>query len=166
MRKAALAAVPAAVLAIGLPFAAKWEGRVNEAHFDRYAQIYDICYGNTRIDGRPVRPGDRRTDAECLDLLRVDWSAAYRDITAEYPALKTAPASVQAMATDLAYNVGAPAIVAATTTSAYLRTGQWRAFCEILPAWKNAGGKPVQGLINRRADAVPLCLSGLKGCQE
>jgi lysozyme len=36
--------------------------------------------------------------------------------------------------------------------------GRWRKGCDGFGAWVNAGGKRVQGLVNRRADERALCL--------
>ncbi|MFD2175681.1 lysozyme [Rhodobacter lacus] len=153
--------VPALVLAIGIPFAEKWEGKVNTAHWDRYAEIWDICYGNTRVDGRPVQKGDTATDAECRELLITEWTKAYVEMVTTYPLLATAPPGVQAMATDLDYNAGLGNIKAAPGTNRALATGNWRAFCEILPQWRKSNGQFVPGLLNRRNDAVPKCLASV-----
>lgn len=34
-----------------------WEGLVLKAHWDPFAKIYDICYGKTRINRKPVTVG-------------------------------------------------------------------------------------------------------------
>lgn len=151
-----------AVLAIGIPFAMKWEGVVYEAHWDRFGKVYDICYGNTRIDGRPVRPGDTATAQQCADMIEAVYTQFYYDTMRAFPRLKEAPASVQAMATDLAYNNGVQKIVAAPTTSGALRRGDWLAFCNMLPAWSKSDGEWVRGLFNRRVSSKEVCLSGLK----
>lgn len=161
MRKAL--AVPAAVLAIGLPFAAKWEGVVYVAHWDKFGRVYDICYGSTRMDGRPVRPGDTATHAQCAEMLELAYAEHYRDLVTAFPTVAQAPASVQAMAADLVYNNGIANVRAGKSTSHYLRTAQWERFCKILPQWKKSLGQVVQGLINRRNNSRDICLSGLKG---
>lgn len=152
----------AAVLAIGLPFAAGWEGVVYSAHWDKFGKVYDICYGNTRIEGRPVRPGDTATKQQCEDMLRAVYTQFYFDTVEAFPKLAEAPASVQAMATDLAYNNGVAAIVAAPTTGGALRRGDWQSFCNMLPAWSKSGGQWVRGLFNRRVASKEVCLSGLQ----
>lgn len=163
MRKAAVGGAGlAAVLAIGLPFAATWEGVVYSAHWDRYAKIYDICHGNTMIDGRPVQRGDTATPAQCDAMFRAAYTAKDAEMLRAFPKLAEAPASVRAMADDLAFNAGTGAISKAKATGGALRDGRWRDFCVSLPKWNKAGGQWVRGLFNRRVEAKEICLSGLK----
>lgn len=42
-----------------------WEGLVLESHWDRFAKIWDICYGETK----GITAGMRKTKAECEDML-------------------------------------------------------------------------------------------------
>ncbi|MEC8197346.1 MAG: hypothetical protein VX228_13790, partial [Pseudomonadota bacterium] len=37
----------AAVIALGLPMTAKWEGLENHAYWDSHGQVWTVCYGET-----------------------------------------------------------------------------------------------------------------------
>ncbi|MEO1950876.1 lysozyme [Thioclava sp.] len=158
--KKAAAGIMAAVLAVGVPLTAKWEGLVNDAHWDRFGQVYDICHGDTQIDGRPVRPGDHKTDAECTAMLQSRWAEFYTGMLRIAPPMQQAPVEVQAAVTSWAYNVGL-GNAAKSTLAKKLRARDWRGACNELPKWTRSGGRFLQGLLNRRLDERKLCLSGL-----
>ncbi|TIT42641.1 MAG: lysozyme, partial [Mesorhizobium sp.] len=46
-----------------------WEGLVLSAHWDRFSKQYDICHGDTRINGKPVTFGMHFTPEECYAIL-------------------------------------------------------------------------------------------------
>jgi GH24 family phage-related lysozyme (muramidase) len=159
---------PAVVLATN-SLIRPWEGLVLSAHWDRYAKIYDICYGETRINGKPVAPGMRFTKAECDAILekRV-YADYYLPLTKKIAGFTSFPVSVQAAQISGAYNFGVDGM--SGSTAAKLATkGQYRAACEAQTAWNKAGGQVVNGLVKRRemGDAQRLgeaetCVSGLK----
>jgi lysozyme len=158
MSKAKVASgIMAAVLVVGVQFTAKWEGKSNTAYWDRYGKVWTYGYGETA----GATKGSYCTDEECLSMLQKRWKGFYDEMVEAFPKLSGAPISVQATATDLAYNNGTAKIKAAANTSLYLREGRWRDFCNILPAWSKSNGKFVKGLHNRRVDSRSLCLSGL-----
>ena len=110
--KKTAAATIAATVALGVPLAAKWEGKENKAYWDAYGRVYTVCYGETK----GVKKGDTYSDAECLAMLEKSWSGYYSEMRAAFPNLITAPPSVQAAAVDLAYNVGTGAVVNSKNT--------------------------------------------------
>jgi len=65
-----------------------------------------------------------------------------------------------AAATSLAYNIGLDAYGRSTVARRF-SAGQWRAACDAMLMWNRAGGRVVQGLINRRAAERALCLKEL-----
>ncbi len=145
-----------------------WEGLVLSSHWDQYAKIYDICYGETRINGKPVGPGMTRTAAQCQDMLvtRVqrDYYAPLTKCIAEF---EKKPISVQASAISGAYNFGVNGMCN-STAARYIRVGKYRQACEAQTAWNRAGGQIVGGLVKRRemGDAqrigeAELCVSGI-----
>lgn len=152
--KAAGAVALAAVLAIGLPFTEKWEGMRTTPYRDIIG-VWTVCIGETKVPMRTY------SAAECREMFGESWLVYYRAVVACAPALPSAPASVQAMATDLAYNNGTSAVCNSKITGGHLKAGRWREFCEVLPTWVKAGGKVSKGLQNRRADSRSICLSGL-----
>lgn len=145
----------AAVLAIGLPFAEKWEGLRTKPYRD-IVGVWTVCVGETNV---PMR---EYTTQQCRDMFGESWLVYYYGMVACFPALKEAPASVQAMATDLAYNNGTGAVCQSKNTGGHLKAKRWREFCNALPSWINAGGKPSKGLKNRRVDSQGVCLEGLR----
>lgn len=147
--------VPAAVLAVGLPFTAQWEGTELTPYWDDIGKAWTVCTGETKV---PMR---KYTVAECQAMFQPSWSKYYADLVKCAPALKDAPASVAAMATDLAYNNGTAAVCNSKNTGGALKAGKWREFCNMLPQWSKAKGVRVKGLFNRRKASQAVCLEGL-----
>lgn len=145
----------AAVMALAVPIAGKWEGIRTEAYRD-VVGVWTVCYGETR----GVKPGQSYSVAECKAMLELGLSQFRDGLLKCAPEMASAPASVQAAATSWSYNVGLGA-ACRSTLAKRLRSGDWRGACNELPKWKFAGGKVWKGLVNRRADERGLCLSGL-----
>lgn len=145
-----------------------WEGLVLTAHWDRFAKIYDICYGKTTVDGKPVKPGMSFTKKQCVDMLMVDLQKNYYEpIVSCAPPLKKAPDTVAASMTSGAYNFGVGGWCK-WSMSAAIRRQDWRGACEAQTKINHSGGQFVEGLANRRemGDAYrigegELCVSGL-----
>lgn len=154
----AAASVPAAVLAIGLPFTAAWEGLSLKPYADIVGRM-TVCRGETNVPMRVY------TLKECDDMFGASWATYYKAQVKCYPNLPKAPASVQAMVTDLAYQNGNTAVCTARNFGAAIRAGDWMLVCERMKQWINAGGKPVRGIENRRFRAdynsYDVCVSGL-----
>lgn len=161
---------PAAVILATDTLIKPWEGLVLKSHWDPYAKIYDICYGETRLDGKPVQPGVTKTKAECDAILearvRRDY---YEPLTKQIKGFTRFPDSVQASMISGAYNFGVSGMV--NSTAARLAVaGRYREACEAQTAWNKAGGRVVQGLVKRRemgdaqrAGEAEVCVSGLNG---
>lgn len=158
---------PAVILAVEKAII-PWEGLVLRSHLDQFAKIYDVCYGETRVNGKPVAPGMSFTQPQCKDmLLRRVHDDYYQQIMACSPNLSKAPISVRASMISGSYNFGVSAWCR-STAKARVEAGQWRAACEAQTAFNRAGGRIVGGLVNRRemGDAqrigeAELCVSGL-----
>lgn len=141
-----------------------WEGLVLRSHWDRYAGIWDICYGETKGIG----PNMVKTEPECRAMLmeRV-VNDYYRPLTKCIAGFDSKPISLQASLISGAYNFGVAA--ACRSTAARLtREGSYRAACEAQTAFNKAGGQIVNGLVKRRemGDAqrigeAELCVSGI-----
>ncbi|SON54288.1 Lysozyme RrrD [Hartmannibacter diazotrophicus] len=153
-----------------------WEGLVLTAHWDRYGKVWDICYGATRINGKPVRPGMTLTVEQCQAELMVQLQNDYYEpIVACAPPLKEAPDSVQASMTSGAYNFGVGSQArkrgwCGWSMSRAIRNRDWRGACEAQTNINSAGGVRLDGLVNRREmgdkyrlGEAELCVSGLKG---
>lgn len=147
--------------AVAVPLIAKWEGLRTTAYLDTIASppIWTVCYGETK----GVKRGDTYTPEQCLEMLAREVRE-YRDGLHRYFVAETKSRRLtserDAAYTSLAYNAGIRAIGRSTATRR-LNAGDIRGGCVALGWWNKAGGRVVRGLVNRRADEVRLCLSGL-----
>lgn len=141
-----------------------WEGLVLRSHWDRYANIWDICYGETK----GITAGMVKTKAECEDMLKHRvYNDYYMPLVKRVPGFTNFPISVQAAMVSGAYNFGVSGMVNSTATKRHIQ-GKYREGCEAQTAWNKAGGKVVRGLVLRRemGDAqrigeAEICVSGL-----
>ncbi|RUX60203.1 glycoside hydrolase [Mesorhizobium sp. M7A.F.Ca.CA.002.12.1.1] len=151
-----------------------WEGLVLSSHWDRYAKIWDICHGETRINGKPVKPGMRFTKEQCYDMLLVRvYNDYYQPLVKCIDDFDKKPVSLQAMLISGAYNFGPIGTTkkpgACLSTAAKLtRQGKYQEACIAMTVYVRSGGQFVQGLANRRGMGDPnrigeaeLCKSGL-----
>lgn len=154
---------PAVVLAVNA-LIVPWEGLVLKSHWDRYAKIWDICYGETKGIG----PGMTKTKAECdAMLIKRVTNDYYKPLTKCIAGFDKKPISLQASLISGAYNFGVGA--ACKSTAARLaRAGKYREACEAQTAFNKAGGQVVNGLVRRREmgdvqriGEAELCVSGL-----
>lgn len=80
-----------------------WEGLVLVSHWDRFAKIWDICYGETK----GITAGMRKTKAECEEMLRRRvFNDYYLPLTRQIPGFTSMPIGVQASMVSGAYNFG------------------------------------------------------------
>jgi lysozyme len=117
--------------------------------------VYTICDGDTI----GVKAGDRDTVAGCAIRLDARLAGFAKPVLAATPGLYGHPNQLAA-AISLAYNIGAAAY-AKSTVAARFNARQWAAACDAFLMWDKAGGKVVQGLLNRRAAERALCLKDL-----
>jgi GH24 family phage-related lysozyme (muramidase) len=159
---------PPAVILAQKALIETWEGVVLEAHWDPYAKIYDICYGKTTLNGKPITKGMKFTKQQCADFLEDDlYNEYYLPLVKRVPQYVNFPVSVQAAQLSGAYNFGVGGMVNSSAMAA-AKQGKWREACEAQTKWNRAGGQVVQGLVKRRemGDAqrigeAELCVSGL-----
>lgn len=150
-----------------------WEGLVLSAHWDKYGKKYDICHGDTLVNGKPVTKGMTRTKEQCHDMLMTRVvNDYYKPLTRCIAGFTKLPVSLQASLISGAYNfgVGSSKNPGACQSSAarFAIAGQYNTACVAQTAFNKAGGQVVQGLVNRRGmgDAqrigeAELCVSGL-----
>lgn len=155
---------PAAVILATDALIKPWEGLVLKSHWDPYAKIWDICYGETK----GVTAGMTKTPFECDAMLQKRvYNDYYLPLTKRIKGFTSFPVSVQAAQISGAYNFGVSGMV--NSTAAKLATqGKFRQACEAQTAWNKAGGQVVNGLVKRRemGDAqrigeAEVCVSGL-----
>lgn len=132
---------------------AKWEGKVNDPHWDRFGKVWDVCYGETRV---PMR---RYSDAECTVMLQDGLADFAAPVLKRNPELAGHPHQLAA-AVSISYNVGA-ATYSRSTIARRFSEGKWRQACDAFLLYRFAGGKEVRGLLNRRNDERRLCLTNL-----
>lgn len=162
--KTFLGVATAAVLAISIPFAAKWEGDGSTAYFDRIGGVVTWCYGQT---GTGVAVGQRFSPEYCSELLIRSQSKYAEEIDRCLKPGRPVTPFEAAMILDLGYNAGVSA-VCRSTWAARLRAGEpIERTCPQLTRWVYSGGKncsdPVNrctGLPDRREDALKICLAG------
>lgn len=162
------AILPPAVILATDTLILPWEGMVLSAHWDKFAKIYDICAGITRINGKPVTKDMRFTRPQCERMTREQiYFDYYLPLTKQIRGFTAMPISVQASMLSGAYNFGVAAMVRSTAARHHM-AGNYRAGCEAQVAFNRAGGQVVNGLVKRRemGDAqrqgeAELCVSGL-----
>lgn len=166
---------PAAVVLAAEYIIKDWEGLRLVAYRDMVG-VWTICYGETL----GVKPGMRKAAAECRALL---YERVYHDFympmtKCAAPAFVQAPVAVQAAMLGGGYNFGVGYFDprkgegkgwCGSSAARHIRVKEWRQACDAQTAWNRAGGKVVQGLVNRRemgnADYIgegELCVTGLQ----
>lgn len=149
-RKTGAAAVlVAGVIAAAVAIVAPWEGRELKPYRDMVG-VWTVCYGSTNA---PMR---EYTAAECDAMLKTELGG-YLDGVGE---CVRAPVTTDQMAAllSLAYNAGVSAICRSTLMG-QLNAGEPAAvWCQQFDRWVYAGGRVVQGLVNRRRAEKELCL--------
>lgn len=168
------AVLPPAVILATDKLILPWEGMVLRSHWDRFAKIYDICGGITRIDGKPVGPNMSFTRAECEQMTREQiYHDYYLPLVKGVPNYLNFPVGVQAAMLSGAYNFGVGSVsshkgMAGSTATRLHMAGEYRKGCEAQTNFNKAGGVVVDGLVKRRemGDAqrigeAELCVSGL-----
>lgn len=139
------------VLALGVVTA--WEGYKPTAYLDPVG-IPTVCYGHT---GREVVLGKKESLDKCHDLLSADLRASW-DIVSRFTLVPLTNYQ-QAAFTSFVFNVGSENF----RKSKMLRLINQNRIddaCHELPRWVYAKGKKLQGLVNRRAAEMKLCLGG------
>ncbi|QKC90015.1 glycoside hydrolase [Mesorhizobium sp. NZP2234] len=151
-----------------------WEGMVLASHWDRFAKIWDICGGITKINGKPVSAGMHFTKAQCEQMTREQiFHDYYLPLVKGVPNFLNFPISVQAAMLSGAYNFGVGSVaskkgMAGSSATRWHMQGQYRKGCEAQTAFNKVGITVVDGLVKRRemGDAqrigeAELCVSGL-----
>ena len=144
----------AAIFAAALPVVAASEGLRVKPYYDLVG-VKTVCYGETRgVEDRVY------SKAECDAMLVDGLEDFYKQVD---PCLPDAlPPASTGMFLSLAWNVGPGAVCKSKTIQTAFAKADYHAACRAIGLFNRAGGKVVQGLVNRRAEEVRLCLAGLK----
>ncbi|MGU3576791.1 lysozyme [Brucellaceae bacterium C25G] len=141
--------------AAGLLHIQKWEGKRLTAYQD-VAGIWTIGYGHTSAAGLPdVFPGMMITDQEAIHILLRDLKKFEKRISE----LVNVPLTNNQYATLVSFDFNTGALHRSTLLKK-LNAGDYSAVPAELMKWVNAGGKRVQGLVNRRAAEAGLWVKG------
>jgi lysozyme len=137
----------------GEDFIKHHEGEVLTPYLDPVG-IRTICSGHTG-------PGTQMkvaTAEVCARLRKEDAAAAFQALDRN---VKVPLTDERAMALlSFVFNFGETKFKSSTLLKK-LNAGQTRQACDEFLRWINAGGKPLHGLVVRRADERSLCLVGL-----
>jgi lysozyme len=140
----------------GIALIKRFEGNRLEAYKDLVG-VWTIGYGHTSMAGAPkVEPGMKITQAEAEDILIRDLVKYETGVS---KALTKVPTQNQFDAmVSLCYNIG-PAAFAKSSIVRHFNAGNVEAAANSFLLWKKAGGKVIQGLVNRRSAERELFLS-------
>lgn len=144
-----------ALMAAAVALVGTWEGLRTVAYRD-VVGIPTVCFGETR----GVKMGDRYSVDECKVMLGdalVEFETGMRRCL---KAPDTIPAQSYVAFLSLSYNIGTTAFCG-STVARRANAGDIRGACEAIPVWNRAGGRVVQGLVNRRAEERTICLKGV-----
>lgn len=154
-RKAGAAGVVTAAILIAVPVVSQFEGLWLTAKPDRLAyNIPTVCYGETE----GVRVGDTYTKSQCQEMLAKKLPRYANEIA---KCIKVEISDkTRASFISISYNIGTAGFCRSTMLRK-LNAGDTRGACNAMMAWNRAGGRVVQGLINRRNAERKMCLEGI-----
>lgn len=144
-----------AIMAAAIALVGGWEGLRTVAYKD-IVGVPTVCFGETR----GVKMGDRYTVEECQVMLGtalVEFETGMRRCLTSPDAI---PAKPYVAFLSLSYNIGTGAFCG-STVARRANAGDIKGACNAIPMWTRAGGKVIQGLVNRRAEERAICLGGL-----
>lgn len=142
----------AGALTIATGLIVKWEGTRYRAYPDPATggAPWTICTGHTK----GVKPGDVATPEQCAAYLKADELEAASAV-AECIDVPLTENQLGALVS-ATFNLG-PQVVCGSTLQRKANAGDIRGACMELDRWINAAGKPMRGLVLRRADERPVC---------
>ncbi|WP_247996685.1 lysozyme [Brucella tritici] len=141
--------------AAGLSLVKQWEGLKNTAYRD-VAGVLTIGYGHTSAAGAPtVTPGMAIGDKEAERILKADLAK----FEARVERFVKVPLTDNQFAALVSFDFNTGALDKSTLLKK-LNKGDYAAVPVELMKWVNAGGKRVQGLVNRRAAEAGLWAKG------
>lgn len=129
-----------------------YEGKRNVGYRD-IVGIPTACMGDTQN----VIVGKFYSDAECQKRLERQALVHVEEVRHCTPRIT---GNQLVAAGSLAYNIGGTAYCRSTVAKRF-NAGNLRGGCDAFLGWTKAGGRVVQGLVNRRTAERALCLKGL-----
>jgi GH24 family phage-related lysozyme (muramidase) len=144
----------------GIELIKKWEGLELQAYRDPIG-IWTIGYGVTRINGRPVKERDVLASEYHADtLLKTQIKAEYLPALEKIPVWRKLNINQKGALLSFAWNLGANFYGASgfETITRALKDGRLDDVPDAMMLYVKAGGKTLQGLVNRRKDEGSLWL--------
>lgn len=138
----------------------QWEGFRSDAYPDpgsRDGTPWTIGYGNTRINGRAVKKGDKITKADATALLKIDLERVAAFVESLVKVELTDNQFGALVSFD--YNIGDDAF-AKSTLLKKLNAGDYVSVPAQLARWNKNDGHVMPGLVNRRAAEAGLWAKG------
>jgi lysozyme len=141
-----------------IPFVKEHEGFRGKAYKDQVG-VWTVGYGQTEIDGRPVREGDTISEKNAsvflVNRMRENAAAMYR----QNPWTRHLSQGALSALYDVAYNLGVGALSERRSPNLNrdlnaATAGHDNIVWRELPTYVNAGGRQSRGLVNRRNDAL------------
>ncbi|MBX4335526.1 lysozyme [Bartonella raoultii] len=147
----------------GLELIKQWEGLRLEAYRDE-ACVWTIGYGHTSYAGKPlVHKGMCITKEQAEEILCKDLEQ-FEHAVEQFVMVSLTDAQFAALVS-FCYNVGTTAFCQSTLLKK-LNKGDYEAVPTELQKWNKVGGKPLQGLVNRRAAEAGLWAKGSYVCSN
>lgn len=148
-----------------LAFSKQWEGFRANAYPDpgsRDGTPWTIGYGQTVINGVPVKKGDTITEPRASQLLqqRHNELAAKVQAAVKVPLTPYQLATLVSFADNVGWGGGTKIGFSTSTLLKKLNQGDYNAVPGELAKWKYNDGKVMQGLVNRRAAEAGLWAKG------
>lgn len=125
-----------------------------------YLDIVKVPTACDGLTGKDIRLGKSFTEVQCALLLEARLTETAQHVMACTPGLALTIVGrdfVRFAAVSLAYNIGWPRYCA-STMRARINAGQIRNACDALTWFNRAGGRVLQGLVDRRKREQTLCL--------
>ena len=137
---------------------ADFEGYVPEAYQDPVG-IWTKCWGDTY----DVTPGVTYTFDECVRSLNKQVLKHAKPVMECVPELVHRDDLVKASFVSMAYNIGVNGFCK-SSVARKANAGDWRGACERIGSgiYTTAGGKKIEGLVDRRHIESDMCLRGLE----
>lgn len=146
------ATVAGSIIAAIMAFVQPWEGRRYVAYQD-VVGVWTICDGHTK----GVKQGDTATPEQCDKWLAeeiAEFNAGVRGCVT-----RPMKPNQEIAFTSLAYNIGINGFCGSTAVKRF-NAGDEAGACEAIQMWNKAGGKVINGLVNRRQAESDLCAAG------
>jgi lysozyme len=134
-----------------------WEGLRLDSYKD-IVGVWTICYGETKGVGPNMRETKEGCDKQFIVSL-VEHEQDMRKCLKDPDAIPIRPYIAYV---SLTYNIGARNFCKSSMPR-LINDGKYDEACDFLLVFNRAGGKVVQGLVNRRQAERKYCRSGLEG---